>query len=106
MKSAVHGPQGQLRDHRHPRPGRDALHVETLGRGMAWLDADTEGSLLDAANFVAAIERRQGLRIGCIEEIAWRQGWIDRRRLARLGRDLAASSYGQYLIALAEGHEE
>ncbi len=78
------------------------LRVETLGRGFAWLDAGTEESLLEAANFVAAVERRQGLRIGCPEEIAWRRGWIDRAQLHAIARTMKSSGYGRYLAALAE----
>jgi glucose-1-phosphate thymidylyltransferase len=76
------------------------LHVELLGRGTAWLDTGTHDSLLEAAQFVSVIENRQGLKIACVEEIAFRQGWIDRAGLeaniARLGK----SSYGSYLRAL------
>jgi glucose-1-phosphate thymidylyltransferase len=79
------------------------LHVEVLGRGTAWLDTGTHDSLLEAAQFVHVIENRQGLKIACIEEIAWRQGWIDDEKLesniARLGK----SGYGQYLRALLSG---
>lgn len=78
------------------------LHVELLGRGTAWLDTGTHDSLLDAAQFVHVIENRQGLKIACLEEIAWRKGWIDRSTLdaniARLGK----SSYGAYLRQIAE----
>ncbi|MBF0159765.1 MAG: glucose-1-phosphate thymidylyltransferase RfbA [Magnetococcales bacterium] len=80
---------------------RNQLHVQMLGRGYAWMDAGTEQSMLDAALFVAAVERRQGLRIGCIEEIAWRQGWISTAQLHELGQKIQASGYGQYLIDLA-----
>ena len=80
---------------------RGTLRVEVLSRGFAWLDAGTEASLLDAANFVAALERRQGLRIGCPEEIAWRKGWIDTARLEDAGRRMRSSGYGEYLLALA-----
>lgn len=80
---------------------RGKLSVETLGRGYAWLDAGTEQSLLDAANYVAVIERRQGLRIACLEEIAWRRGWICDDRLRELGERMSASGYGQYLLELA-----
>lgn len=79
---------------------RGALEVEVLGRGYVWLDAGTEQSLLDAANYIAAIERRQGVRIGCLEEIAWQRGWIDDDRLQQLGQDMAGSGYGQYLLNL------
>jgi glucose-1-phosphate thymidylyltransferase len=77
-----------------------ALRTLLLGRGYAWMDAGTEESLLEAAQFIAAIERRQGIKVACIEEIAWRQGFIDTDRLAALAAPLAASSYGQYLQAL------
>lgn len=82
---------------------RGKLFVEVLGRGDAWLDAGTEDSLLDAANYVAAISRRQGLRIGCLEEIAWRQGWIDRDQLLRAGERMGTSGYGRYLLDLGRG---
>ncbi|MBF0295741.1 MAG: glucose-1-phosphate thymidylyltransferase RfbA [Magnetococcales bacterium] len=77
------------------------LRVEQLGRGFAWMDAGTEDALLDTANFVAAVDRRQGLRIGCIEEVAWRQGWISQADLAALGRGMGQSGYGRYLLELA-----
>jgi glucose-1-phosphate thymidylyltransferase len=77
-----------------------ALRVETLSRGTAWLDTGTQDSLLDAANFIAAVERRQGLKIGCPEEVAWRQGWIDAPRLAALAEPLRKSGYGDYLLRL------
>jgi glucose-1-phosphate thymidylyltransferase len=76
------------------------LHVERLGRGFAWLDTGTHESLLDAGQFVATIEKRQGLKIACPEEIAWRHGWIDDAALLRLAAPLAASGYGQYLQGL------
>ncbi len=76
------------------------LHVELLGRGFAWLDAGTHESLLDAAMYVRTMEQRQGLRIACPEEIAWRQGWIDDDALDRLAEPLAASGYGPYLRGL------
>jgi glucose-1-phosphate thymidylyltransferase len=81
-----------------------ALHVELLGRGFAWLDTGTHASLLDAANFVRIVQERQGLRIACPEEIAWRMGYIDDDALARLAAPLAKSGYGEYLRAqLAAG---
>ncbi len=73
------------------------LHVEILGRGTAWLDTGTHDSLLDAAQFVNVIENRQGLKIACLEEIAWRRGWIDRTTLAANVARLGKSSYGAYL---------
>ncbi len=78
------------------------LQVEMLGRGIAWLDAGTEQSLLEAANFVSTIERRQGMRIACLEEIAWRQGWISDDDLLALAHDLGSSNYGAYLIKIAD----
>jgi len=82
---------------------RGDLAVETLGRGFAWLDTGTHDSLLDAANFIATIERRQGMKIACIEEIAWRQGWIDSKAVERLATPLNKSPYGQYLLKLISG---
>ncbi|MBK7718016.1 MAG: glucose-1-phosphate thymidylyltransferase RfbA [Simplicispira sp.] len=79
---------------------QDALHVEIMGRGYAWLDTGTHDSLLDAGQFIATIERRQGLKIACPEEIAWRSGWIDDAQLARLAQPLAKNGYGQYLMRL------
>jgi glucose-1-phosphate thymidylyltransferase len=79
---------------------RGALAVETLGRGFAWLDTGTQDALLDAANFIATIERRQGMKVACIEEIAWRQGWIDAAAVERLAAPLRNSSYGHYLLKL------
>jgi glucose-1-phosphate thymidylyltransferase len=79
------------------------LRVEMLGRGFAWLDTGTPDSLIDAANFVRALEKRQGLRICCPEEIAFEMGFIPADQLVALGRALSHSPYGQYLIAVAEG---
>jgi glucose-1-phosphate thymidylyltransferase len=73
------------------------LHVEILGRGTAWLDTGTHGSLLDAAHFVHVIEHRQGLKIACLEEIAWRNRWIDRSRLEANITKLGKSAYAEYL---------
>jgi glucose-1-phosphate thymidylyltransferase len=77
-----------------------ALHVETLGRGLAWLDTGTHDSLLEAADFVRAIQNRQGLKIACIEEIALLKGWITRDQLGALIEDLGKTSYADYLRAL------
>jgi glucose-1-phosphate thymidylyltransferase len=78
------------------------LHVELLGRGFAWLDTGTHDSLIQAGELIRTFEQRQGLRIGCIEEIAYRQGWIDAKQVAALGAMQAKSEYGQYLRLLAE----
>ncbi|MDQ3606067.1 MAG: glucose-1-phosphate thymidylyltransferase RfbA [Gemmatimonadota bacterium] len=83
---------------------RDQLNVEILGRGMAWLDTGTHESLLQAANFVETIEQRQGLKIACPEEIAYRAGWITAEDVERLAASLATNAYGQYLLSvLGEG---
>jgi len=81
---------------------RGQLHVEKLTRGVAWLDTGTQESLLHAANFVQAIEERQGLMVACPEEIAYRMGYITATDVRRLARSLAASGYGQYLLRLVE----
>ncbi len=78
----------------------DALNVEMMGRGYAWLDTGTHGSLLDAASYVRITEERQGLKICCPEEIAWRQGFIDDARLAEIAEPLRKSGYGEYLLGL------
>jgi len=74
------------------------LEVIPMGRGFAWLDTGTHESLLEASHFIETIERRQGLKIACPEEIAWRQGWIDAAQLEALARPLARSGYGEYLL--------
>jgi glucose-1-phosphate thymidylyltransferase len=76
------------------------LTVELLGRGAAWLDTGTFEALLQAANFVQSIEDRQGLMIACLEEIAWRLGWIDTADVERLGRKMQGNQYGQYLLRI------
>ena len=76
------------------------LACEVMGRGMAWLDTGTHESLLEASHYVETIERRQGLKIACPEEIAYRQGWIDAAGVERLGQAMAKNAYGQYLLAL------
>lgn len=82
---------------------RETLHVETLGRGFAWLDTGNHDSLLDAADFVAAFQKRQGLYISCIEEIAYRRGFINKEQLIELAQPLLKTEYGQYLMEIANG---
>jgi len=77
------------------------LRVELLGRGVAWLDTGTHESLLEACTFVETIQNRQGLKIACLEVIAWRQGWINRDDLERIGSAMKSSSYGDYLLQIA-----
>jgi glucose-1-phosphate thymidylyltransferase len=79
---------------------QDNLQVETLGRGSAWLDTGTHGALHQAASFVQTIEERQGLKISCPEEIAWRNGWIEAEEVVRIGRSMDNNQYGQYLLTL------
>ena len=78
------------------------LTVETMGRGFAWLDTGTHGSLLDAGNFVRTLTLRQGQQVGCLEEIAFGQGWLSREGLRKAGEAYRKNDYGQYLIGLAE----
>ncbi|MCX7360108.1 MAG: glucose-1-phosphate thymidylyltransferase, partial [Alphaproteobacteria bacterium] len=80
---------------------RQNLSVERLGRGFAWLDTGTPDSLLEAAEYVRTLEKRQGLKIACPEEVAYRMGFIDRSQLLRLAEKLAKSGYGEYLARLA-----
>jgi len=79
---------------------RKALDVVVMGRGHAWLDTGTHESLIDASTFIATIEKRQGLKVSCPEEIAWRMGWIDNAALEALALPLAKNGYGQYLLGL------
>jgi glucose-1-phosphate thymidylyltransferase len=80
---------------------RGLLHVQRMGRGYAWLDTGTPDSLVEAAEFVRALEKRQGFRIACPEEIAFNMGWIDQEELLQLARELSKSSYGKYLVQRA-----
>jgi glucose-1-phosphate thymidylyltransferase len=77
------------------------LTVELFGRGFAWLDTGSADNMLDAANYVATIQNRQGFYIACIEEIAWRNGWIDASQLRALGAAMNKTAYGNYLLELA-----
>jgi len=81
------------------------LHVELLGRGIAWLDTGTHESLLQASNFIQAIQERQGLEIACVEEIAFRKGWIGTEALLRIAAEMKSNRYGAYLAALAHEGE-
>mgnify|MGYP000935577185 CR=1 FL=1 len=82
---------------------RGTLQVETLGRGFAWLDTGNHDALLDAADFVAAFQKRQGLYISCIEEIAFKRGFIDKEQLLALAEPLLKTNYGKYLVEVANG---
>ncbi|ESS15747.1 MAG: glucose-1-phosphate thymidylyltransferase RfbA [Burkholderiales bacterium] len=81
---------------------RDQLTVENMGRGYAWLDTGTHDSLLEASQFIATLQKRQGLMVACPEEIAWRAGWISAQDVLRLAAPLAKSGYGQYLNSLVQ----
>jgi glucose-1-phosphate thymidylyltransferase len=84
---------------------RERLHVERFGRGIAWLDTGTHESLLEAANFIEALEKRQGMKVACPEEIAYRCGYIDAARLEQLAAPLAKSGYGAYLLEVLREDE-
>jgi glucose-1-phosphate thymidylyltransferase len=81
---------------------RNQLSVEILGRGDAWLDTGTHDSLIEAGQFIQSLEKRQGLKICCPEEIAWRNGWIDAGQLEKLATVLAKSGYGEYLRSIVK----
>ena len=78
------------------------LHVEKMGRGIAWLDTGTHDALMQAASFIQAIEERQGLQVACLEEIAWRMGYIGKEDVIRIADSMANSKYGQYLLRVLE----
>ena len=78
------------------------LKVQLLGRGFAWLDTGTHDSLTEATNFVETLEKRQGLKISCLEEIAYRKGWISKEKLKELAQELSKNGYGQYLLDLVK----
>ena len=79
-----------------------SLRVKTLGRGFAWLDTGTHDSLSEASTFIEVIEKRQGLKIGCLEEVAFRRGWIDSAKMREIAAPMIKNEYGQYLLRLAE----
>ena len=103
--SLTPSPRGELEitDVNRAYLSRHALQVEIFGRGVAWLDTGTHESLLQAATFIEAIETRQGLKISCPEEIAFRSGYIDAEQLTRLAQPLAKTGYGAYLLAVSRG---
>ena len=80
--------------------GENLLKIQLFSRGLAWLDTGNCDSLLDASNFVATIQKRQGFYVSCIEEIAWRKGWIDNLQMKKLGEELGKTKYGQYILSL------
>ena len=82
---------------------RNKLHVEGLGRGFAWLDTGTLDSLMDAGQFIQTIERRQGFKIACLEEIAWRNDWISKEKMIECGEKISKTDYGRYLIDIGKG---
>ena len=84
----------------------NSLFVEVLGRGTAWLDTGNPEALMRASNFIEAVEQRQGLKIGCIEEVAYRMGYVDAPQLRRLAEQLNGTAYGQYLLSILDGPKE
>ena len=84
---------------------RGELRVRRLGRSLAWLDTGTCQSLIDASNFIAAVEERQGLKVACLEEIAWDNGWIDRAQVERTAHSMGKSAYANYIRFLLEAQK-
>ncbi len=103
-KAVKPSPRGELEitDVNNAYLARGDLRVERFGRGFAWLDTGTHDSLLDASHYVQTVEKRQGLKVACLEEIAFQQGWIDRDKLLACAKALGKTGYGQYLYKLAE----
>nr|WP_322939341.1 glucose-1-phosphate thymidylyltransferase RfbA [Pseudomonas sp. s4] len=103
-KAVKPSPRGELEitDVNNAYLARGDLRVERFGRGFAWLDTGTHDSLLDASHYVQTVEKRQGLKVACLEEIAYQQGWIDRDKLLVYAKALGKTGYGQYLYKLAE----
>lgn len=103
-KAVKPSPRGELEitDVNNAYLARGDLRVERFGRGFAWLDTGTHDSLLDASHYVQTVEKRQGLKVACLEEIAYQQGWIDRDNLLVCAKALGKTGYGQYLYKLAE----
>jgi len=102
-KSLKPSPRGELEitDLNKLYLNEGSLHVKLMGRGMAWLDTGTQESLLQASNYIYTIEKRQGLKISCIEEIAFKRGFIDKSQLLKLAKELGKSQYGEYLVNIA-----
>ena len=82
------------------------LHVQTLQRGFAWLDTGTHDSLSEASTFIEVIEKRQGLKVACLEEIAYKRGWINKEQLIKIAQPMAKNDYGQYLLRRAEEYNK
>lgn len=103
-KAVKPSPRGELEitDVNNAYLARGDLRVERFGRGFAWLDTGTHDSLLEASHYVQTVEKRQGLKVACLEEIAYQQGWIDRDQLLACAKTLGKTGYGQYLYKLAE----
>ena len=95
----------EITDVNNPYLKRGDLHVELMGRGIAWLDTGTHDSLMDAGAFVQAVEKRQGLKVACLEEIAWRKGYISSDDVRRLAQPMAKNGYGQYLLELVDSEK-
>ncbi|CAI8947939.1 MULTISPECIES: glucose-1-phosphate thymidylyltransferase RfbA [Pseudomonas] len=106
-KDVKPSPRGELEitDVNNAYLQRGDLRVERFGRGFAWLDTGTHDSLLEASQYVQTIEHRQGLKVACLEEIAFQQGWIDRTQLLERAKAFGKTGYGQYLYGLAEEHQ-